>query len=173
LCQPDVVSLQYISILAFTQFDPDPIYKAGLEHFPQRYRAKPQRLAQVSAKESCTNCCKNVHCIAGNALRSLLLKVLAMRSAIIETLRKLIEHEKSANMIGSFAEAEAFAAKFQELMLTHNLTMADLGCPSPEWQEEFEAENAPQMDASLEISNQSPSWKEVLRSTLENQSLRS
>lgn len=45
---------------------------------------------------------------------------------ILETLRKLIEHEKSARKIGNQAEAEAFAAKAQELLLKHKLEMTDV-----------------------------------------------
>ncbi len=97
-----------------------------------------------------------------------------MRSDIIETLRKLIEHEESANALGYFAEAEAFAEKFQKLMQAHNLTMADLGWQILEWQdEEFELERSSRFKVRLKTANQSPSWQEVLGSSLEDQRLRS
>jgi len=47
-------------------------------------------------------------------------------SAILGTLSKLIAHEKSARSIGSVEEAEAFAAKIQELMFKHKLEMTDV-----------------------------------------------
>ncbi len=45
---------------------------------------------------------------------------------IIEKLRKLIAHAKSAREIGNVAEAEAFAEKIQELLDTHNLSMSEI-----------------------------------------------
>lgn len=45
---------------------------------------------------------------------------------IQDTLRKMIEHEKSARKIGNQAEAEAFAGKIQELLLKHKLEMSDI-----------------------------------------------
>jgi hypothetical protein len=46
--------------------------------------------------------------------------------SIIDTLRKLIAHQKSAERIGSEAEAAAFASKVQELLEKHHLEMADV-----------------------------------------------
>lgn len=45
---------------------------------------------------------------------------------IIEKLRKLIEHEKSARQLGSVAEAEAFTAKIQELLMAYNLELCNI-----------------------------------------------
>jgi hypothetical protein len=44
----------------------------------------------------------------------------------IERLQKLINHERSARSIGNVAEAEAFAARIQELLLKHKLDMTDI-----------------------------------------------
>jgi hypothetical protein len=44
-----------------------------------------------------------------------------LMSSIIEKVRKLFAHAESAGQIGNQAEAEAFAAKAQELMLQHKL----------------------------------------------------
>lgn len=49
-----------------------------------------------------------------------------MDNSILTTLRKLIAHEKSARAIGSVEEAEAFAAKIQELMFKHKMEMTDV-----------------------------------------------
>lgn len=45
---------------------------------------------------------------------------------VIDLLQKLIAHEKSARSIGNLAEAEAFAAKAQELLTKHKLEMSDV-----------------------------------------------
>jgi hypothetical protein len=45
---------------------------------------------------------------------------------ILDRLRKLIEHQRSAHAIGNVAEAEAFAAKAQEILLRHKLNMTDI-----------------------------------------------
>jgi len=49
-----------------------------------------------------------------------------MENLIITKLRKLIEHERSARSIGSLAEAEAFAAKIQDLLTAHKLSMSEI-----------------------------------------------
>ena len=45
---------------------------------------------------------------------------------MIEKLRKLIAHERSARSIGNLAEAEAFAAKIQDLLTAHKLEMSEV-----------------------------------------------
>ena len=45
---------------------------------------------------------------------------------MIEKLRKLITHEQSARAIGSLAEAEAFAARIQDLLTAHKLDMSEV-----------------------------------------------
>lgn len=45
---------------------------------------------------------------------------------IIEKLKKLIRHEQSARDIGNIGEAENFAAKIQELLDAHNLSMSQI-----------------------------------------------
>lgn len=49
-----------------------------------------------------------------------------MNNKVQEKLRKLIEHQKSAEAIGNIHEAAAFAAKLQELLDKHNLSMSDI-----------------------------------------------
>lgn len=49
-----------------------------------------------------------------------------MNKALMDKLRKLIAHEKSAREIGSLAEAEAFASKIQELMDEYKIGMSDV-----------------------------------------------
>jgi len=45
---------------------------------------------------------------------------------MIEKLRKLIAHERSARSIGNLLEAEAFAAKIQDLLTAHKLEMSEV-----------------------------------------------
>ena len=45
---------------------------------------------------------------------------------MIEKLRKLIAHERSARSIGNLAEAEAFASKIQDLLTAHKLEMSEV-----------------------------------------------
>ncbi len=46
--------------------------------------------------------------------------------SIVEKLTKLLAHAKSAEEIGSLAEAQSFMAKVQEMLSRHRLSMADL-----------------------------------------------
>jgi hypothetical protein len=50
----------------------------------------------------------------------------AARQKVIDRLAKLKRHAESAEKIGSEAEAQAFAAMVQQLLLKHNLDMTDL-----------------------------------------------
>lgn len=45
---------------------------------------------------------------------------------MIEKLRKLIAHEQSCRSIGNLIEAEAFAAKIQDLLTAHKLSMSEV-----------------------------------------------
>lgn len=49
-----------------------------------------------------------------------------MNKSIIEKLRKLIRHERSAREIGSIAEAEAFAERIQSLCDEYNLSISEI-----------------------------------------------
>lgn len=49
-----------------------------------------------------------------------------MSEAVHERIRKLIAHAESARTIGNIAEAQAFAAKVQKMLLDHKLTMSDV-----------------------------------------------
>lgn len=90
-----------------------------------------------------------------------------MRADLLDTLRKLMEHERSANEIGNFAEAEAFANKFRDLMFAHDLTMASLGCQTPEWDEEFEP--TPRYSIRQQAMERKPSWLETFADNLESE----
>lgn len=49
-----------------------------------------------------------------------------MESPILEKLRKLLAHERSARNVGSVSEAESFAEKIQELLTKYKLDMTDV-----------------------------------------------
>lgn len=57
------------------------------------------------------------------------------KDPILERLRKLVAHEKSARSIGSIKEAEAFASKIQELLTEHKLGMDEVEFAEREEQE--------------------------------------
>lgn len=58
-------------------------------------------------------------------------------SKVLDLLNKLIQHQKSAEAIGSVAEAQAFAAKIQELMDVHKIEMSDVDFHVREVEEPF------------------------------------
>jgi hypothetical protein len=49
-----------------------------------------------------------------------------MENTIVAKLRKLVAHERSTRSIGSLAEAETFAAKIQDLLTAHKLSMSEI-----------------------------------------------
>lgn len=49
-----------------------------------------------------------------------------MNERIIDRLRKLLNHERSAREIGNIEEAEAFAVKIQQMLDNYNLAMSDI-----------------------------------------------
>jgi DNA replication initiation complex subunit (GINS family) len=49
-----------------------------------------------------------------------------MNEKIIDTLRKLINHEKSAREIGNVEEAAAFAAKIQSFIDKYNIELSEI-----------------------------------------------
>lgn len=59
-------------------------------------------------------------------------------SKILDLLNKLIQHQKSAEAIGSLAEAQAFAAKIQSLMDEHKVGMSDVEFHAREVEEPFD-----------------------------------
>ena len=59
---------------------------------------------------------------------------------VVETLQKLIAHEASARKCGSLAEAEAFASKIQNLLITHKLTMSEVEIAAQERDEPIQQE---------------------------------
>ena len=63
-----------------------------------------------------------------------------MNSAIHDRLKKLIAHETSARKIGSLSEAEAFASKIQDMLLTHKLSLSDIELDAEEHNEPISEE---------------------------------
>jgi hypothetical protein len=83
---------------------------------------------------------------------------------MIDKLNKLIAHEKSARKIGNVAEAEAFAAKIQELLFKHKLDMTDLEYSEDEANEPVDAEFVSEYDltGTRRNTDKSQGWVGVL-----------
>lgn len=64
-----------------------------------------------------------------------------MNQPIIDKIRKLLAHEKSARAIGSIKEAQAFMAKVQELLDQHKLGMDEVDFDAREEGEPINAEH--------------------------------
>lgn len=86
----------------------------------------------------------------------------APASPIIEKLRKLIAHEKSARSVGSLAEAEAFAAKIQELLLANKLGMDEIALDERERSEPIESLWVNPEDAGCRRRSKRVEWQERL-----------
>lgn len=54
------------------------------------------------------------------------------KAKAIDILRKLMAHRDSAESIGNLAEAEAYAAKISDLLLRHQLEVAEIGEAQPD-----------------------------------------
>lgn len=48
------------------------------------------------------------------------------RESVLESLKKMIEHERSSREVGNVQEAEAFAARIQRLLTEHKLDMTEV-----------------------------------------------
>lgn len=70
-----------------------------------------------------------------------------MKDNILEKLRKLIAHEKSARTIGNIHEAEAFAAKIQDLLTSHKLGMDEVEYSEREASEPVDFERVHEREA--------------------------
>lgn len=55
-----------------------------------------------------------------------------MNDKILDKLRKLINHQRSAEKLGSIHEAKLFAEKIQEFLDQYNLSMSDIDMSQPE-----------------------------------------
>lgn len=82
--------------------------------------------------------------------------------AILEKIKKLNAHAESAQAIGNEAEAEAFAAKVQELLTAYKLSMADLGRESRAQAEHIDCLYVTWKDLGLPPKAQRVPWVEQL-----------
>lgn len=80
---------------------------------------------------------------------------------IISKLRKLIAHQESAEAIGSLAEAEAFSAKIQQLLIDHKLEAAQIG-PMDDHDDEPVTEGAVGNYLDLRLKRRRIWWMEEL-----------
>jgi len=86
--------------------------------------------------------------------------------AIIEKLRKLIAHEKSAREIGSIAEAEAFAVKIQSLLDEYKLGMDEIEYAEREAQEPIDWELISMEEGGFTERKSKVYWQILLASTI-------
>ena len=84
---------------------------------------------------------------------------------VIDKIRKLHKKAESAEELGSIAEAQAFAAKVQEMMLKHKLGMSDI-----EWNKEEEEKIEDSLidwhAHGLKVAKRRSQWQEVLCSEI-------
>lgn len=59
------------------------------------------------------------------------------RDLIISRIKKLLKHAESAKSIGSLAEAEAFSAKAQQLLMEYNISMMDVNKAADKDEDQF------------------------------------
>lgn len=89
-----------------------------------------------------------------------------MENVIIDKLRKLILHEKSARGIGNIHEAEAFASKIQELLTSHKLGMSDVDFEERDKSEPIEYESVRARDLHCRNKKHRTYWRVVLGTTI-------
>lgn len=81
---------------------------------------------------------------------------------ILEKIRKLHEHAESAAEIGSEAEAQAFAAKVQELLTEYKLSMKDVHRAGTKEANTINAAYVSWQGANLKVRNRRMNWAEFL-----------
>src|ERR1700761_2749207 len=74
-------------------------------------------------------------------------------SAIHDKIAKLIAHEESARSIGSLSEAEAFAAKIQDMLITHKMSLSDIEREAEEHNDVISEEDVRAKDVGLITRN--------------------
>lgn len=89
-----------------------------------------------------------------------------MDSPIINKLAKMLRHQESAKAIGSIAEAEAFAARIQELLSKHKLEMSDIQWTEQESAEPVDDEYVLPKDAGAKWESKRVRWQENLAATI-------
>lgn len=82
-----------------------------------------------------------------------------MKTAIIDRLRKLITHEKSARTIGSVKEADAFAALIQKMLDEHKLGMAEVEWVEREEKEPIAWQHVGKEDQEFQYSDSRREWQ--------------
>lgn len=83
-------------------------------------------------------------------------------SDILEKLKKLLAHQRSAEKIGSQAEAAAFAAKVQELLFANKLSMNEIDVQEQERDEPIEKQYVSAADLGFARLRQRVEWMEDL-----------
>lgn len=85
---------------------------------------------------------------------------------IIEKLRKLIAHERSSRNIGSLAEAEAFAAKIQDILTANKLDMSEVDFQAREDGEPIDWEKVDGREIDRGGSRTKVYWRQIIAKTV-------
>jgi len=88
------------------------------------------------------------------------------RETVIDKLQKLIAHERSARTVGNIAEAEAFAAKIQQLLTTHKLEMSEIEIQEREESEPVGEARASPVEAGWRRTGYRVEWQTSLASDI-------
>jgi hypothetical protein len=89
-----------------------------------------------------------------------------MENKILERLRLLIAHEKSARTIGSIHEAEAFASKIQAMLDEHKLGMDEVQWTERETQEPIAWQHVNKEDPDFRYSDRRREWQTSLAAAI-------
>lgn len=89
----------------------------------------------------------------------------------IDKLRKLLNHQKSAEEIGSLAEAEAFAARINELLLQHQISLSEVEAVPDDPDEVIDQTRVRADENGLPFSPRRVPWMERLASTVAHANL--
>jgi len=89
-----------------------------------------------------------------------------MEDKIIKKLRNLIAHEKSARFIGNLQEAEAFAARVQDLLTAHKLSMSEIDFEERETAEPIDWERVDPSDVHSRTKRFTIRWKVTLANAI-------
>lgn len=85
-------------------------------------------------------------------------------SDIIEKLAKIREKQESAEKIGSFAEAQIFAAKLEELLIKYNLSLSEIEYDKQFGDEQIEYHHLSWENYGLKTTKRRCGWLERLAS---------
>jgi hypothetical protein len=82
--------------------------------------------------------------------------------SVLEKIKKLIDHERSARSIGSTAEAQAFAERIQQMLLKHKVSMSEVEMAS------LDAEDPIGISSARTRAKRVERWRQILAGGIAN-----